>query len=151
MASGSRQGFADTPELRRRIMASNKARDTKPELIVRSKLHAAGFRYRLHRRDLPGSPDLVLPRYRTAVFVNGCFWHGHHCKADRPPKTNAGYWTAKIAENVERDRRNVSRLREAGWEVVEIYECEMPRAIDRLLDRLRERRSTERVDAEFEP
>lgn len=112
-------------ELRTRIMRANRSRDTKPELRVRRALHRAGFRFRLHRRDLPGTPDIVLPRYRTAVFVHGCYWHGHSCRPKSPSKTNSNYWSTKIAANRARDRQNADSLRKRGWRVIEIFECEL--------------------------
>lgn len=130
--------FPGTTQLRSRIMSANKSRDTKPELQVRAALHRSGYRFRLHRRDLPGSPDIVLPRFKLAVFVHGCFWHGHHCKAKRPPKTNAAYWADKIAANIERDRRNVALLQEQGWQVCELFECSLEQGIAALIEQLQE-------------
>lgn len=109
-------------------MASVTSKDTKPELAVRRALHAAGLRYRLHRRDLPGCPDLVFPSRRLALFVHGCFWHQHddpYCPVKRQAGgRNLSYWTGKLARNVERDRRHVQALREAGWRVWVMWECE---------------------------
>ena len=100
-------------------------KDTAPEMCVRRYLHAAGLRFRLHLRTLPGSPDLVLARRATVIFVNGCFWHGHHCKHGRiAARSNADYWRAKIAGNRERDRRNARALRTMGWHVETVWECE---------------------------
>ena len=115
-----------TDPVRSRIMRSIKSRDTKPEMAVRRTAHAMGFRYRLHRADLPGSPDLVFPSRRAVVFVHGCFWHGHGCKRGRrAPKTNASYWTAKIARNRQRDREAVLSLRRQGWRVLVLWECQL--------------------------
>jgi DNA mismatch endonuclease (patch repair protein) len=114
-----------TPDQRRRIMQSVGTKHTGPELKVRRALHALGFRFRLHRRDLPGSPDIVLPKWRTAIFVHGCFWHGHGCAKGRPPKSNPDYWLPKIEANRERDRRNESRLREGKWKVLTIWQCQI--------------------------
>lgn len=108
---------------RSRMMAGIRGKNTRPEMIVRQGLHAAGFRFRLHDRKLAGAPDLVLPRYRTAVFVNGCFWHGHDCPLFRWPKTRQDFWRTKITGNVERDGRNTEKLRQANWRILTIWEC----------------------------
>ncbi|MBW8636651.1 very short patch repair endonuclease [Hoeflea sp. WL0058] len=106
-------------------MRAVKSRDTAPEMVVRRLVHALGYRYRLHRRDLPGVPDLVFPGRRKVVFVHGCFWHGHDCpRGARAPKTNADYWRAKIARNTARDARNAQALTDAGWRVLTVWECE---------------------------
>lgn len=106
-------------------MALVRGRDTKPEMRVRKALHAAGLRYRLHVRSLPGVPDLVFPSRRVALFVHGCFWHRHPgCKAARLPKSRLEFWGPKLAKNVERDKRNRAALKAAGWKVMEIWECE---------------------------
>jgi DNA mismatch endonuclease (patch repair protein) len=111
---------------RSEIMSRIRDRNTKPEVRVRRVLHRLGYRFRIHRKDLPGSPDVVLPRWKTAVLVHGCFWHG--CKkcdrGTRVPKTNTDFWLAKIAENRERDRRVRRALRTAGWRVVVVWACE---------------------------
>ena len=110
---------------RSEIMSRIKGRNTKPELIVRRIAHGLGFRFRLHRRDLPGSPDMVFPRYRTVVFVHGCFWHRHHgCRYAYCPKSRIQFWTKKFEENVARDTRNEMALRDLGWRVLVIWECE---------------------------
>ena len=109
-------------------MARVKGRDTGPERAVRSLLWSAGYRYRLNRRDLPGTPDIVLPGRRAAVFVHGCFWHGHDCpRGARQPKANAEYWRAKIARNVARDARNQADLTALGWRPLVVWECELKR------------------------
>jgi DNA mismatch endonuclease (patch repair protein) len=124
-----------SPE-RSRIMRAVKGKNTKPELIVRKLLHAAGYRYRLHRADLPGKPDMVFPGRRKAVFVHGCFWHGHDCKRGaRAPKENADYWRTKIARNKERDCTNRLALESCGWSLIVVWECELadlPAVKDRL-------------------
>lgn len=126
----------DTPALRSRIMRAVKSKDTTPELFVRRLLHTKGYRYRLHCKDLPGNPDLVFPGRRKAVFVHGCFWHGHNCKRGRrPPKSNPAYWQAKIARNQERDKQTQSRLRALGWRVMVVWECETRDAVT-LVDKL---------------
>lgn len=105
------------------MMAGIRGRNTKPEIAVRSALHRRGFRFRLHCRDLPGKPDLVLPRYTAVIFVHGCFWHGHGCHLFRWPKTREEFWRDKISSNVARDRRQLAALREAGWRVATVREC----------------------------
>ncbi len=106
------------------MMAGIKGRDTKPEVVVRKALFAAGFRFRLHRQDLPGSPDIVLPGRRVAVFVHGCFWHSHSgCRYAKMPTTRREFWETKLAANVERDRRARDALLSAGWRVLVIWEC----------------------------
>lgn len=118
------------------MMAAVKGKDTKPEMYVRRCLFAKGFRFRLHPANLPGRPDIVLPRFRMAVLVNGCFWHGHSCPRGRRPSSNADFWNSKIDANIARDRRNVALLRDAGWRVMVIWECTAKRAADILLRRL---------------
>ena len=107
-----------TPEDRARVMRAVKGKDTKPEMIVRRLAHALGYRFRLHRKDLPGKPDLVFPGRRKVIFVHGCFWHGHECaRGSRQPKQNAEYWRNKIARNVERDADNLQALERLGWQL----------------------------------
>lgn len=114
-----------SPEQRSAVMRAVKSSDTGPELKVRKAAHALGLRFRLRRDDLPGKPDLVLPKYRVAVFVHGCFWHGHDCpRGDRMPATNVVYWTAKIARNVARDAATSKALKGLDWRPVTIWECE---------------------------
>ena len=106
-------------------MSRIRGKDTKPEMTVRRIVHGLGRRYRLHRRDLPGSPDLVLARLRKVIFVHGCFWHRHQpCPRFCMPKSRVAYWTARLQRNVARDRRNVSGLRRLGWSVLVVWECE---------------------------
>lgn len=106
-------------------MARVRQRDTKPEMIVRRLLHGAGYRYRLHVGHLPGHPDIVMPKYRTVVFVHGCFWHRHAgCPRATTPKTNPTFWQQKFADNVQRDRRVRAELEELGWNVVTVWECQ---------------------------
>lgn len=115
-----------TPEQRSAVMARVKGKDTKPELKLRRLAHAMGYRFRLHRKDLPGSPDLVFPGRRKVIFVHGCFWHGHECaRGARQPKQNAEYWAAKIARNRARDAAAQEALRAQGWRVGVFWECEM--------------------------
>ena len=111
---------------RSRNMAAIRARDTSPELKVRSLLHHLGYRFRLHRRDLPGSPDIVLSKHRTVVFVHGCFWHRHRdCRYTTTPKSRADFWARKFERNVERDHCQQKQLKEMGWSVMVIWECEL--------------------------
>lgn len=107
------------------IMRAVKRSNTAPEIIVRRVLHALGLRFRLHRRDLPGSPDVVLPRFRTVIFVHGCFWHRHtDCRYTTTPKTRQEYWLPKFAANIERDLRKEAQLQALGWRVLLVWECE---------------------------
>lgn len=118
--------MADWVDPRRSALMSRiRSSGTSPELAVRKMLHARGLRFRLHRKDLPGRPDIVLPKYRTAIFVHGCFWHQHpECRLASKPKTRTDYWEPKLAGNVERDARNVRALELLGWRVETIWECE---------------------------
>ena len=107
-------------------MSHVRGKDTKPEVMVRQFLFAQGFRYRLYRKDLPGKPDIVLPKYNTVIFINGCFWHGHSgCKYATIPEANHDFWLAKISGNIERDKSNHAKLFELGWKVIEIWQCEL--------------------------
>lgn len=107
-------------------MSRIRAKDTKPELEVRSLLHRLGFRFRLHRIDLPGTPDIVLSKYRAAVFVNGCFWHRHAgCKYAYTPKSNIDFWENKFSRTIERDKENISKLEASNWHVIIVWECEI--------------------------
>lgn len=107
-------------------MSRIKGKDTKPELIVRSLLHMMGYRFRLHRKDLPGKPDIVLPKYRTVIFVHGCFWHRHKdCKYAYNPKSRTSFWQNKFKENIERDNKKQAELKKIGWEVIVIWECDL--------------------------
>ena len=120
--------MADIVDSRRRSenMSRIKGRDTAPELAVRRIAHGLGLRFRLHRKDLPGRPDLIFPKHRLAVFVHGCFWHRHAgCRYAYTPKSRTAFWTEKFARNVARDRRNEEALRNLGWQVLVIWECEM--------------------------
>lgn len=115
-----------TPEERRRNMAAIKSTDTRPEMLVRRYLHSMGWRYRLHSKKLPGKPDIVMRRFMTVIFVNGCFWHGHRgCKYYRLPKSNTEFWEQKIEQNRLRDERDILALTELGWRVIVIRECEL--------------------------
>lgn len=112
-----------TPEQRSRHMARIRGRDTKPELLVRRALHARGFRYRLHAKELPGRPDMVFPRRRAVVLVHGCFWHGHDCPLFRLPGSRREFWEAKISGNRTRDGVVLARLLELGWRALQVWEC----------------------------
>lgn len=111
---------------RSEYMRRIRSKDTAPELMVRSLVHRLGYRYRLHRKDLPGKPDLVFPSRKKIIFVHGCFWHGHDCSSvARTPKTNTGYWVGKILRNTERDARHQSELKALGWNLLVVWECEI--------------------------
>lgn len=120
-------------------MAAIKSKGMKPEMVVRSLVHGMGCRYRLHRKGLPGKPDLVFGPRKKVIFVHGCFWHQHSdpaCKIARMPKSNTGYWNAKLARNVERDAKNIALLETAGWKVLTIWECET-KETERLKEKLK--------------
>jgi DNA mismatch endonuclease (patch repair protein) len=137
MAAGSTDVFS--PEKRSSVMRQVKGRDTSPEMKVRRALTKLGARFRLHRKDLPGAPDIVLPGRKLAIFVHGCFWHGHDCaRGARRPKQNADYWLDKIGRNRERDTRNLAALETLGWRVETIWECDLKDAgaLDARLTRL---------------
>jgi DNA mismatch endonuclease (patch repair protein) len=113
-------------EARSRNMAAIRSKNTKPEIAVRRLIHAMGYRFRLHRRDLPGRPDLAFPKFRKIIEVRGCFWHGHTCKdGTRSPETNREYWRAKIKRNKARDHENLAKLEAFGWKTLEIWECDL--------------------------
>jgi DNA mismatch endonuclease (patch repair protein) len=115
-----------TPAERSARMALVRAKDTKPELLVRRLVHGMGYRYRLHRRDLPGTPDLVFPGRSKVIFIHGCFWHRHaRCARARLPKSRGDFWLPKLTANAERDKRNVRALRRLGWSVLTIWECQL--------------------------
>lgn len=117
-------------------MQAIRGKDTKPEVVVRSLVHRMGYRFRLHRRDLPGTPDIVLTRHRKVIFVHGCFWHMHRCKYGRVvPKTNADFWRTKRQANADRDRRSMRRLRKEGWRILIVWECQT-RDSGKLIERL---------------
>jgi DNA mismatch endonuclease (patch repair protein) len=120
-----------TPEQRKKTMARVKSQDTTPEMKVRRLVHSLGYRFRLHRKDLPGKPDLVFPRLKKVVFVHGCFWHGHKgCKASKRPSSNTEYWNTKLDRNKKRDQDNIKKLIAAGWEPLIIWECQIKDAIE---------------------
>lgn len=130
------------PEKRSAVMARIRGKDTKPELVVRSLLHRAGLRFSLRRKDLPGKPDIVLPKYNTVIFVHGCFWHRHKgCKVATMPKSRQDFWQAKFEANVARDKRNQRDLKKAGWNVIVLWECQVERdpftAVEKILKTIR--------------
>lgn len=125
-----------SPKVRSRIMASVKAQGTKPEMAVRRALHRLGYRYRLHRKDLPGRPDLLFVAKRKVLFVNGCFWHFHNgCPRAKFPKSNRDFWVSKLERNRRRDADNMASLRELGWDVYTVWECEL-KDLDRAVKRI---------------
>ncbi|WP_183682788.1 MULTISPECIES: very short patch repair endonuclease [unclassified Janthinobacterium] len=124
-------------ETRSRMMSGIQSKNTKPEMAVRRYLHGQGFRYRLHVRKLPGSPDLVLPKYRVVIFVHGCFWHQHAgCRFATQPASNTERWKTKFQNNLERDAKNLAALQTTGWRVIVVWECELKREPDDRLQRL---------------
>lgn len=128
---GKRPVFSDVSPGRRRNMQANRSKDTGPEMAVRQMLHAMGYRYRLHRRDLPGKPDIVFAARRKVVEIRGCYWHGHGCHPlGQLPRTRTEYWVPKIAATKARDARNMVSLRADGWEVLEVWECRVRAAPD---------------------
>ncbi len=125
-----------TKEERSAQMSKVRGKNTKPEMAVRSLLHRAGYRYGLHRKDLPGKPDIVMPKYATVIFVHGCFWHRHEgCEKNRTPKTRKKFWEAKFERNIANDKRNTRQLRALGWSVITVWECELKNP-EKLLKRL---------------
>ncbi len=125
------------------VMSRIRSKDTGPERAVRSMVHALGYRFRLHRNDLPGKPDIVLPKYGAVIFVNGCFWHQHkNCIDGRIPKSSSDYWRKKLQRNIEKDKENVKKLRKMGWKVLSLWECDIEKHPERvrknILDCLRE-------------
>jgi DNA mismatch endonuclease (patch repair protein) len=126
-----------TPQQRSAVMAKVKNRDTSPELTVRKLLHRLGYRFRVQRRDLPGTPDIVLPKYRTAIFAHGCFWHGHpDCKRAARPTSNTDFWNEKIDKNIARDAEAQRQLEALGWRVLVVWQCQV-RDLKLLEERLR--------------
>jgi DNA mismatch endonuclease (patch repair protein) len=125
-------------EQRKHCMSKIKSKDTKPEMLVRRFLFSHGFRFRLHRKDLPGNPDIVLPKFKTVIFINGCFWHGHrNCKFATIPETNRDFWLTKISGNIIRDNESVERLKQSGWRVIVIWQCELKSKVkDQTLEQL---------------
>ena len=128
-------------ERRSEIMSRIVSKDTLPEVRVRKALHRLGFRFRLHRKDLPGKPDIVLPKWRTVIFVHGCFWHGHDCCEGHIPKSNTAYWAPKLERNRKRDAEKAEKLKTLGWHRIIIWECQTY-SLRKLEDRLREAMGT---------
>ncbi len=123
-------------EQRSRNMSAIKSKNTKPEIKVRKVLHSMGYRFRLHSKDLPGSPDIVLPKYKTVIFVHGCFWHRHqNCKYASTPKTRQEFWNKKFNENINRDKINQENLSSKGWKIIIVWECET-KNIENLRDKI---------------
>ena len=143
-----------TPEQRFICMSHNRAKDTGPEMLLRHSLWCRGFRYRLNAKDLPGSPDIVLPKYRTSIFVHGCFWHGHKdCKYYTVPKTNTDFWVAKVARNKERDQEVWRKLEAKGWYVIIVWECQLKKGkldetVERVVDEIVRNGESYRVEQE---
>lgn len=127
-----------TPEIRSYNMSMIRGKNTKPELIVRKFLHAQGFRFRLNKKDLPGKPDIVLAKYKTVIFINGCFWHGHkNCKYFVVPKTRTKWWLSKIESNRENDKLNNHKLKKLGWKIITVWTCQLkPQKIEKRFDKL---------------
>lgn len=125
-------------EKRSEVMAKIRSKDTKPEILLRSLLHKNGYRYRLHKKGLPGRPDIVLLKHETVIFVNGCFWHHHKgCQDGRIPKTRPEWWEAKIERNINRDKKTHRQLRALGWRVLVVWECEVKKNPERVLSRIK--------------
>jgi DNA mismatch endonuclease (patch repair protein) len=126
-------------EQRSRIMSRIRGKNTKPELLIRKGIHRLGFRYRLHRNDLPGKPDLVFPKYRAVVLIHGCFWHGHDCQLFREPATNKEFWSLKIMANRENDVRKAAALESSGWRILTVWECSIrgkQKSVKEVVDRI---------------
>lgn len=130
-----------SPSERSTRMAAVRQKGTAPELALRSALHRRGFRFRVNATDLPGSPDLVLPRWGAVIFVHGCFWHGHACNAGRPPSSRQSYWLQKLSANKQRDARKVRALRRLGWHVFTVWSCQLANKamVEKTTDRLARR------------
>lgn len=128
--SNQRVSDVHSREVRSYNMSRIRSKNTKPELAIRKLLHSRGFRFRLHRKDLPGKPDIVLSKYNAVIFVHGCFWHGHtDCKYFVVPKTRTEWWLSKINRNKKLDATNTAKLQEMGWKVIQIYECELKKTV----------------------
>jgi len=126
-------------EKRSEVMSRIRSKDTGPEKLLRSTLHRNGYRFRIHRKDLPGTPDIVLPKYKIVIFVHGCFWHFHKdCPDGRIPKSNIKFWEEKLLRNVERDCRDKKACEELGWKVLVVWECEIKKELSNVISRIRE-------------
>lgn len=118
-------------------MSKIRSKNTKPELVLRSCLHKLGYRFRIHRKDLPGKPDIVLPKYKTVIFVHGCFWHFHkECREGRIPDTNSKFWKEKLLKNVEKDKMNLAKCKNLGWKTIVIWECEIENDLDTVISEI---------------
>jgi DNA mismatch endonuclease (patch repair protein) len=126
-----------TKEKRSEVMSRIRGKNTKPETILRSHLFRNGFRFRLHRSDLPGKPDIVLPKYKAVIFVHGCFWHYHQdCKEGRIPSSNSSFWKAKLGGNIKRDKKNLDLLQRKGWKTIVVWECEIEKDLDHISNKV---------------
>lgn len=125
-----------TKEQRLRNMRNVKGKNTGPEITLRKELYARGIRFRIHRKDLPGCPDIVLPKYKLVIFVHGCFWHRHGCKKTTVPATRQEFWLNKFKNNVIRDEKNIKELQEKGWRVFIVWECQLKKALSELCDEI---------------
>jgi DNA mismatch endonuclease, patch repair protein len=124
-------------EKRSKVMSNIRSKNTKPEIKLRSILHKRGYRFRIHRKDLPGDPDIVMPKYNTIIFVNGCFWHKHkNCIDGHIPKTHSEKWELKLNRTVERDKLRETKLKEMGWDVIIVWECELEKKADKVIERI---------------
>ncbi len=123
---------------RSRMMSGIRGKNTKPEIVIRKRLHARGYRFRLHRKDLPGSPDMVLRKHQAVILINGCFWHGHQCRLFKWPKTRPEFWRNKIEGNIRRDQQKLFELKRLGWRVCLLWECEIKGANEEHLNRVME-------------
>jgi len=128
-----------TKKKRSEVMSRIKSKDTKPELILRSSLFKLGFRFRVHRKDLPGKPDIVLPKYHTVIFVHGCFWHYHKdCQEGRLPSTNSEFWKKKLLRNIEKDKEHQQKCIELGWKVLVVWECELEQHLSKIMIKIKQ-------------
>jgi DNA mismatch endonuclease, patch repair protein len=126
-----------TKKKRSEVMSKIRSKNTKPEILLRSLLHQEGFRFRIHKKDLPGKPDIVLQKYKLIIFVHGCFWHYHKdCPEGRIPNTNSKFWEAKLFKNIENDKRHQKNLRNLGWKVMVVWECEIEKKSQEVLDKI---------------
>lgn len=121
------------PDKRHQIMQHVQTKNTAPEMKLRRLLHKNGFRFRVNRKDLPGKPDIVLPKYKAVIFVHGCFWHGHDCRRGQRPQANADFWNQKISKNIERDKKDIVLLENLGWRVLVVWECEIKKKNEDIL------------------
>ena len=125
-------------EKRSLVMSKIRSKDTKPEIILRSSLHQLGYRFRIHKKELPGKPDIVLPKYKIVIFVHGCFWHYHKdCPEGRIPDTNSKFWKEKLLKNIERDKKHQDMCKELGWNVLIIWECELEKRLEEVLTKIK--------------